>query len=374
MPQPAETGHSRRAVLSAAALGLAGSAFSSPVARAARAAVPKLAIPQVDALTIQVVTDAATFGPFLDDLDLPGMKVLRAGNGAATGARRMSPHALMGEFGLSLLATSRVSGILRQVMVDFGYTQDVLRNNMALLGIDPARIDAAVLSHGHLDHYGGFPGLFGADAQGRHHLPLTVGGEETFCERVAMIGNPPPVMGALDRIALAKAGFSVTIDPQPSLVADHAFTTGVIPLASFEGAAIPTQMRPGVGCDRALLEPGKRLGAQMPDDAEHELATCYVVKGLGLVVIASCSHRGVINSVRRAQAVSGISKVHAVIGGFHLVRPRSAEDARRTVAEFAVIDPTFIVPMHCTGEIFTAEALRLFPEKVVPRLADTATR
>jgi 7,8-dihydropterin-6-yl-methyl-4-(beta-D-ribofuranosyl)aminobenzene 5'-phosphate synthase len=104
---------------------------------------------------------------------------------------------------------------------------------------------------------------------------------------------------------------------------------------------------------------------QLPDDGEHELATCYAVKGLGLVVIASCSHRGVLNSVRRAQAISGIQKVHAVVGGFHLVRPRTDDEARRTVAEFAKIDPTYIVPMHCTGEVFIQEALRVMPAKIV---------
>lgn len=124
-------------------------------------------------------------------------------------------------------------------------------------------------------------------------------------------------------------------------------------------------MRSGIGCDRAGLEPAKRSVAELADDGEHELATCYAVKGLGLVVIASCSHRGVMNSVRRAQAVSGIAKVHAVLGGFHLVRPRTGAEARRTVAAFAGIDPTYIVPMHCTGEVFIAEALRVMPQKLI---------
>jgi 7,8-dihydropterin-6-yl-methyl-4-(beta-D-ribofuranosyl)aminobenzene 5'-phosphate synthase len=124
-------------------------------------------------------------------------------------------------------------------------------------------------------------------------------------------------------------------------------------------------MRPGVGCAAADLSPDKRAAGQIPDDAEHELATCYAVKGLGLVVISSCSHRGVLNAVRQAQAVSGIDKVHAVVGGFHLVRPRTEEDARRTAAELAKLNPTYIVPMHCSGEVFIAEALRLMPEKVV---------
>ena len=359
MVESQRLGATRRAVMGAGALGLLAATARSV------AAAPLLAVPEVDSLSLQIVTDSATFGPFLENLDLPGMKVLRAGNGGPARAPRMLPHALLGEFGLSIVGESRLAGQVRRVMVDFGYSREVLANNLALLGIEPGTIDAAVLSHGHLDHYGGFAGLFGEKALAGRHVPLTVDGEETFCERVAMVGDPPPVMGALDRGALGTAGFAVAVKPEPVIIAGQAFTTGVIPLESFERAAIPTRMRPGIGCDRALIAPAKRSVAELADDGEHELATCYAVKGLGLVVIASCSHRGVINSVRRAQAVSGIDKVHAVIGGFHLVRPRTEDEARRTVAEFARIDPTYIIPMHCTGEVFIAEALRLMPQKIV---------
>lgn len=351
--------NTRRDVLAAGALGALAIATRSASADAA------MRVPEVDSLSLQVVTDSGTFGPFLENLDLPGMKVARAGNGGPLHMPRMLPDPLLGEFGLSIVGTSKRGADTRKIMVDFGYSALVLANNMKLLGIDPATIDGAVLSHGHLDHYGGFKGLYGESARPARPLPLTVGGEETFCERVALIGDPPPVMGILDRAALIQAGFDVRIRAEPEILAGHAFTTGVIPLNGFERAAIPTQMRPGIGCDRAELTAAKRDRAQVADDGEHELATCYAVKGLGLVVIASCSHRGVINSVRRAQAVSGIEKVHAVIGGFHLVRPRTEEEARKTVAEFARIDPSYIIPMHCTGEVFIAEALRLMPRKIV---------
>ena len=354
----------RRTMLAAGLLGL--------LAGSRRAvAAPPLVVPEVDGLTLQVVDDAATFGPFLPDLDLPGMTVRRAGNGGPPGSH-MSPRALLGEFGLSILATSRRGDTTRRVLIDFGYSREAMANNLALLGIAPASIDAAVLSHGHIDHYGGFASLFGERAARPGRLPLFVGGEETFCERVALIGDPPPVMGALNRPALARAGYDVRIEPAPAIVAGQAFTTGTIPLESFERAAIPTQMRPGVGCARAGLAAAKRVATQLPDDGEHELATCYAVKDLGLVVIASCSHRGVINSVRRAQAVSGIAKVHAVIGGFHLVRPRTPEEATRTVAAFAELDPTYIIPMHCTGEVFIAEAMRVMPRKLVRAYVGTS--
>jgi 7,8-dihydropterin-6-yl-methyl-4-(beta-D-ribofuranosyl)aminobenzene 5'-phosphate synthase len=347
-----------QATAAAAATTAAGIAAIAP--SAARAA--PLSVPQVDRVTLQIIVDNATFGPFLSDQNLPGLRVTR-GNTAPAPVMPRDP--LLAEFGLSVLAESRRADQSRQVLVDMGYSAQVLGNNLTALGIDRNKIDATVLSHGHLDHYGGFAGLFGENAGGKHHVPFYVGGEEAFCERLAMIGNPPPLMGALDRAKLARAGYEVRIAPEPAVIADHAFTTGLIPLQGFERAAIPTQMRPGVGCKAADLAPAKRSSAQLPDDGEHELATCYAVKDLGLVVIASCSHRGVLNSIRRAQAVSGIDKVHAIVGGFHLVRPRTEDEARKTAAEMVTIDPKYIVPMHCTGEVFIAEALRLMPDKVI---------
>lgn len=353
-------GLDRRAVLAA---GLGGVVLAA-VPREANAA-PLLDVPVVDRLTLTTVVDAATFGPFLPDLALPGMTVSRAGNGGGSNGPRMLPNALLGEFGLSILAQSELAGVSRRVLIDFGYSKETLANNLALLGIDPASVDAAVLSHGHLDHYGGFEGLHTTRSLRQRHTPVIVGGEEAFCERIALIGNPPLIMGTLDRTALAKAGFAFRIEPGPTVVAGQAFTTGIIPLGSFERAAIPTVMMPGRGCARDRLDPAKRLADQLPDDAEHELATVYAVKGLGLVVIASCSHRGVINSVRRAQAVSGIERVHAVVGGFHLVRPRTEAEAKRTAADLALLNPAYIIPMHCTGEAFIAEAMRIMPDKVV---------
>lgn len=328
----------------------------------ARAAA--LNIPLLDSLALTVVVDKETFGPFLPDRELPGLAVRYAGSGGGRSDPAMRPRALAGEFGLSILAEAKRGAERRQILVDFGYSADVLRNNLELLGIDPQSLDATALSHGHLDHYGGFPALF-AGGRPTRPVPLHVGGEETFCERVAMIGTPPPLMGTLDRDALAGAGLAVRIAPEPELIGRLGFTTGTIPLETFERVAIPTRMRPGKGCARIALPAAKRSADELVDDGEHELATCFALKDRGLVVIASCSHRGVINSVRRAQAISGISRVHLVIGGFHLVRPRTEEEAGRTAVVLAELNPAYLVPMHCTGELFIAEAMRLMPDKVI---------
>jgi hypothetical protein len=38
----------------------------------------------------------------------------------------------------------------------------------------------------------------------------------------------------------------------------------------------------------------------------------------GLVVITSCGHGGIINTLRRAQEMTGIDKIYALVGGFYL--------------------------------------------------------
>jgi len=68
----------------------------------------------------------------------------------------------------------------------------------------------------------------------------------------------------------------------------------------------------------------------------------------GLVVLSSCAHRGIVNAVKQAQRMTGIEKVHAVIGGCHLINAKQ-EQILKTVADIRAINPDYIVPTHCTG-------------------------
>jgi 7,8-dihydropterin-6-yl-methyl-4-(beta-D-ribofuranosyl)aminobenzene 5'-phosphate synthase len=67
------------------------------------------------------------------------------------------------------------------------------------------------------------------------------------------------------------------------------------------------------------------------------------------VLITGCSHAGIINTVKHAQKVSGIEKIHALMGGFHLTGPAFEPIIDRTVEEIKKLSPEMIVPMHCTG-------------------------
>lgn len=357
---------SRRDLLrSGAAVGVFGAALSG-TPRPARAQALAGAVPVVDSLAVRVVTDSYHHA-FEPGRKINDLTVQRFAFALAKG--QPPSKALQNEWGLSLHLESRQGDGTRQILIDFGYTPQTLNNNLELLGIDPAQLDAMMLSHGHYDHFGGLNGFL-AQHQGRlkKGLPFYLGGEECFCTREAGVGDSAGDFGALDRQAIANAGLKVLYADQPSVIAGHAFTTGGIARTSFEKVLAPTRMKPGfannVGCKPESLSEAKRNVALIPDDFEHEQATCFHLKGKGLVVMTSCGHRGVVNSVRRAMAVSGVNKVHAVMGGFHLA-PHPVDYLRETVAALKDINPDYLIPMHCSGEPFIAIAMQEMPGKVL---------
>ena len=223
---------------------------------------------------------------------------------------------LAGEWGLSLHLESQAGGATGQYLLDFGYTPEILVRNFDLLGIEPERLNGLILSYGHRDHYGGLAGFVAhyRDRM-RDDLRLFAGGKEAFREKwVGSRDEEPASWGALDRAALEAAKVE-TVYCECAHGLDGPFTTGNIARQSFERVLPNTLVEPTPADHFTEAE---RRGRLVPDRHPDEHATCYVVRGRGLVVISSCSHCGLINAIRQAMAVSGIDKLHAVLGGFHL--------------------------------------------------------
>ena len=203
--------------------------------RIARAQPLRPRVPEVDRLAVTIVTDTQLI-KFIPTEKRNGLTIERrpAGNVRPDAPPRFD---LVAEWGLSMHAQSQKGSDVRNVLIDFGYTPETLNNNFSVLQLDPGKIDALVLSHGHYDHFGGLVGFLGANkGKLKRRLPFFVGGEDCFCTRETPAGQ----YGSLDRQAILDADLSLMLAEGTAVVADHAFTTGKIPEASFEKPLRPS--------------------------------------------------------------------------------------------------------------------------------------
>jgi len=65
-----------------------------------------------------------------------------------------------------------------------------------------------------------------------------------------------------------------------------------------------------------------------------------------------------------------MNKVHAVVGGFHLVGAPMPK-IQKTVADIKAINPDYVVPMHCSGWEAMTTFEREMPEKFIINTAGT---
>lgn len=362
---------SRRRFLQQTALA-GGSLLIAGALPSSATSIPEpLLAPVVDELTIREITDTQQ-DIFLRAVTKPGLAVHRF-TGAAAAARGKT---LESEWGLALQLASRAGAERRNYLLDFGFTSDVYANNRALMDIDVGSVDALILSHGHYDHSGGLMGFLQADrARRRSGLRLYTGGEGNFCWRYTR--NPDgaftPFGTPLDRKKLKALDVEPVLSEAPLVVAGQAFTTGAIPRVSFEHVLPNTWveygLKAGLGCNPSAYHDHhftaqELAGTPVPDQHWHEQATCFHLRNRGLVVITSCGHAGIINTLLRARQVSGIDKIHALVGGFHL-GPAPDDYLRQEMAALKTFQPDYVLPMHCSGQNFIDLAKQEMPDALV---------
>ncbi len=317
--------------------------------------------PIVDRLSVRVVVDSH-YERFMPKEDHSAVRIEHVG-----GIHGRQMTTLAGEWGLSLHLESEAGGASAQYLLDFGYTPEILSRNFSLLDIEPGRLNGLILSHGHRDHYGGLEGFVTEKRnQMRDDLSLIVGAEEAFDVRWVKLkpldkpdAKPELVCwGAPDRTLLTAQKVIPMCCETPHAL-EGAFTTGYIERDTFEQVTGGSMVEPVDHFTKS-----ERSGELQQDSHPEEHATCYIVKGRGLVVISSCGHAGIVNSVKTAMAVSGVDKLHAVIGGFHLAASKPDYIAH-TIDELERLAPDVVVPMHCTGTAFIAAMRDRMPDRLV---------
>jgi len=359
-------GFGRREVLKGTALGFIAGLVETLTSAGQFAQAATLAgkAPEVDKLTIRIVTDNLV-DRFAKPAKIEGVTVERRRSDEKP---NQPPHDTpIAEWGLSLFMQSQAGDAERRLLLDFGYSSQALLHNLKILGIDPASLDAMILSHGHFDHFGGLSGFLAeTHSKLKSKLPFFVGGEDCFCQR--QYGNGGDY-GVLDRPGILASGLTLMMAEQPAIAADHAVISGQIPSVTDEKPLRSTKEKTGIvagfGCDPVKEASEKNTGDFVADDFQHEVATSYVIKGKGLVVLSSCSHRGILNAVRQAQVATGVEKIHAIVGGFHLVAPLTDDYVRHTVQEMKKLQPDCVVAAHCSGETFYDIARQEMPGRVI---------
>lgn len=253
---------------------------------------------------------------------------------------------LLGQHGLSFL----IEADGRRILFDTGQGKVILENARQLdLRLDT--VETVVLSHGHYDHTGGLADVLHAGG-GRRFLLHPAALEPKYVRRQ----NPPhPEIGIPEssRQALESNQQAIVWTQTPTEVLPGLFATGEIPrIHDLED----------VGGAFYLDESCQDLDPLLDDQALF--ADCAA----GLVVIFGCAHSGVINTLEYVAQLTGRSRIHAVLGGMHLLQA-SSERIEATADALERHGVERIMPCHCTG----SQAMSLFRSRFGDRFRECPT-
>lgn len=303
-------------------------------------------VTEVDKLTIWILADNYY------DTNEPDTKITKR-------YRSVAGKAILAQHGLSYYIETVTAGKTSSCMFDFGLDPVSVMNNVALLGLDLGKTNAFSLSHGHYDHYTGALSILK-----QHQSRIAPGtpfyvGEEAFARRYTLRpgATEPTDIGQLSKEEIEALGLKVVEVKTPTEIIPGAYVTGNIErVTSYEKIPATQQIKRGDKIESDIF-PG-------------EQAVFFNVKGKGLVVLSGCAHCGIVNTVMHAQKVSGTEKVHAIMGGFHLIVAKP-ERIQSTVADIKALKPDHIVGTHCTGFRAMVALSKEMPEEFTISTAGT---
>ncbi len=237
------------------------------------------------------------------------------------------------------------------ILFDTGVSSNGVIINAKRMGIDLSKVSYVVLSHGHYDHFGGLQAI--VKEVNKINLPIIT--HENMIKRRGTaslkgeIREYPP-FPTLEQLTPAK----IINTKEHHLIANNLVCiTGEIPRkVTFEKGLMHNKIY--------------RDNSWQPDPLVlDDRALVVNIKDKGLVVISGCAHAGIINTIKYAQQITGQTKVHAILGGFHLAGKEFEKRIEPTIGELNKINPEFIVPSHCTGWRALSLIAQTFPEAFV---------
>ncbi len=220
----------------------------------------------------------------------------------------------LAEHGLSYLI--EIDG--EQILFDTGHS-DVFLKNAIKLGIDiQNKVEKVVLSHGHWDHGDGLRFI-------KNKVLLTHPG--SFNSRFHKTDRSP--VGLILTKEEIQQNFYLKETINHVQISTNFFFLGEIPRKNdFESQTTSF-----------MLENGD-------DDFVKDDSALAAIVDNQLVIITGCSHSGICNICEHAKKVTGIQKIKAVIGGFHL--KNQDRQTMETIGYFKRNKVKKLFPSHCT--------------------------
>jgi 7,8-dihydropterin-6-yl-methyl-4-(beta-D-ribofuranosyl)aminobenzene 5'-phosphate synthase len=265
---------------------------------------------------------------------------------------------ILAEHGFSALITINQGDAARALLFDFGFSENGAAFNADALDADLTLVEAMALSHGHLDHVGGMKKL--VEKIGQPAIPLILHPEA--------FRNP--------RFSKAPDGFKAyfpPFTPEKARASGAKLVATKHPYKMLDGAAvflgqIPRETSYEQGAPNLFYEED---GIEKRDMLEDDTAIVFNLKDKGLVIISGCAHSGIINTVTYATNLTGIGRVWAIMGGFHLSGASVEKVIQPTVKALKQIKPHYIIPTHCTGRQATGYIEKQMPQNFILNMAGT---
>ena len=136
--------------------------------------------------------------------------------------------------------------------------------------------------------------------------------------------------------------------------------------------AITSSQLEGAATTREAAKEMLREGRPPRDRSEKMILNNYQtmqmianIKDKGLVIVTACGHAGIINTINYSKSLTGISKIYAIVGGFHLTGGIHEDIIESTVRELQNADPRYLIPCHCTGWKATNRIIEAMPGKFI---------